>query len=132
MGVTVARRAGARIAIAGAGSANGAARSFLRAELAGIRLVNVERTDELSLELGLRDTDMLVFVADASETADGPRTAAIGAAARDRGILVAAIVVDPGHAETRPGLLAVLRDAADMVMIVREAADVHAVVAALR
>jgi|GEM_PF-3436340 len=125
MGVTVVRRATARIVVTGTAAASAAARSFLRAELDGVRFLDA--TDGAALD----GADMLVFVADAGEVTDEPRTAALAAAARERGILVAAVVAGGDRAGRSP-LLATLRDAADMVMIVREPADVRAVVAALR
>ncbi len=125
MGVTVVRRATARIVVTGTSAASATARSFLRAELDGVRFLDA--TDGAALD----GADMLVFVADADEVTDEPRTAALAAAARERGMLVAAVVAGGDRAGRSP-LLAALRDAADMVMIVREPADVRAVVAALR
>jgi len=121
--VSAERRAGARIAITGAGSASPAARSLLRAELDDVR--------QLASDDTFADADMLVFVADAGESADA-RTAQLAHAARERGLLVAAIVVTRDRTLGRSALLAALRDAADMVMIVRDPSDVHAVIAALR
>ena len=117
-------RTAARIAVAG-----GAARSLLRAELDDVRLVSLGG-GETAAE-ALRDADMLVFVTDGTETPDGARISALASAARERGILVAALIVE--RSRTGPsGLLATMRDAADMVMVVRDPADVPAVVAALR
>ena len=119
-------RAGARIAVSG----GSAARSFLRAELGDVRFVTLASGEDAGA--AVRDADMLVFVADQHEAPDGPRIAALAEAARTRGILVAALVVagEPGSGPS--ALLAAFRDAADMVMVLREAADVQAVVAALR
>ena len=107
-------RAGAQIAVIGTG--------FLAFECA----------QGTQLDDALRDADMLVFVVDAAETADEGRLAAIAATAHDRGILVAALVVGEDRTFGRSALLAALRDAADMVMIVRDRDAVVAVVAALR
>jgi len=128
--VTRVRRAAARIAVTGAGPSAGAARAFLRAELDGVRYQPLEAQSEIDGALG--DADMLVFVAGAAEQVDEKRMHAVASAARGRGILVAAIVLDTGapNAETR--LLASFREAADMVMVVRDSQDAHAVIAALR
>jgi hypothetical protein len=112
--VSPVRRAGAQIALIGAG--------FLAFECA----------EGTQLDDTLRDADMLVFVVEAAETADQGRMAAIATIARDRGLLVAALVVGEDRTFGRSPLLAALRDAADMVMIVRERDAVAAVVAALR
>ena len=119
-------RAAARIAVSG----GSAARSFLRAELADVRFVTFASDEDAGA--AVRDADMLVFVAEQHETPDESRIAALAEAARTRGILVAALVVagDPGSGPS--ALLAMLREAADMVMVLRDAADVQAVVAALR
>jgi cell division GTPase FtsZ len=130
--VNAARRAGARIAVTGVGASSEIARSFLRAELVGVRLVEPGQPDASAAEDALRETDMLVLVADGTETAEDGRAKALAGAARERGILIAAIVVSPDGVLGRSPLLAALRDAADMIMIVRDGADVHAVIAALR
>ncbi|MEA2689929.1 MAG: hypothetical protein QOD51_2536 [Candidatus Eremiobacteraeota bacterium] len=142
MSVSVARRAGARIVVTGTAPPAAAARSFLRAELDDVRFLDVDVLGDVrsagggcavaaDLEDTLRDADMLVFVAGAAETADERRTAALAEAARERGMLVAAVVV--GHDRSgRSALLEALREAADMVMFVRDPDDVHAVVSALR
>lgn len=131
-----AGRAGARIAVTGAVPSSAAVRSFLRAELDGVRLLELgdgeASSDALAFDDALRGADVLVFVGDGSEVAAAEHTAALASAARERGMLVVAIVVDGGLARGPSRLLAVLRDAADMVMILRDAADAHAVVAALR
>ena len=137
-------RAGARIVVAGAARPGTAARSFLRAELDDVRFLDDGRfaDDDRSLDSArtgaaalpddtLRGADMLVFVADAADAVDEPGTVALAQAARERGMLVAAVIV--GHDRTgRSPLLEVLREAADMVMFVRDPGDVHAVVSALR
>jgi len=117
-------RAAARIAVTG----GSAARSFLRAELDDVRFLTPESGEGVE---ALRDADMLVFVADVSETPDDARIARLAAEARERGILVAALIVGVERSGPSP-LLATLREAADMVMVIREAEDVQAVVAALR
>ena len=122
--MSLALRAGARIVVTGA-----AARSFLHAELAGVRYLPFDGGGELGESL--RDTDMVVFVVDAGDAAM-PHAAAVAAAARDRGILVAAIVLSDTALHGRSPLLAALREAADMVMIVRDSQAAHAVIAALR
>lgn len=129
--MNTARRAGARIIVAGAVPPGPAARSFLRAELDDVRLLDAGPPDSADIERALHGADMLVFVAGAAEATDERRTAALADAARKRGMLVAAVVVGNDHAG-RPGLLATLREAADMVMFVRDPDDVHAVVSALR
>lgn len=128
--MTRTRRAAARIAVIGAGPSDAAARAFLRAELDGVRYQPFAETNDLAEALS--DVDMLVFIAGSAESVDEQRTRAVASAARDRGILVAAIVVDTGAPDAGTRLLAALREAADMVMVVRDPADVRAVVAALR
>ncbi len=118
-------RAAARIAVTG----GSAARSFLRAELDDVRFLTPDPGESAE---ALRDADMLVFVADGAETPDGARIAALAEAARSRGILVAAVIVADERNPGRSPLLATLRDAADMVIVIREPGDVQAVVAALR
>lgn len=130
--MNAARRAGARIAVTGVGGSSEIARSFLRAELVGVRLVEPGPADASSAEDALRETDMLVLVADGTDTAEDGRAGALAGAARERGILIAAIVVSRDGVLGRSPLLAALRDAADMIMIVRDGADVHPVIAALR
>jgi hypothetical protein len=124
VGVTLAKRAGARIAVTGAGGASAAAGALLRAELDGVRVID----DAAALD----DADMLVFVADAGDAVDAPRTAAFAEAARERGILVAALVTSADRRRGRSALLAALREAADMVVVVRDRGEVASVVAALR
>ena len=128
--MTRVRRAAARIAVTGAGPSAGAARAFLRAELDGVRYQSLEAQNEF--DRGLADADMLVFVAGAAEQVDEKRMHAVASAARGRGILVAAIVLDTGAPDAETRLLASFREAADMVMVVREPDDVRAVIAALR
>ena len=131
MGVSVARRAGARIVVTGTATPSAVARSFLRAELDEVRFLDAGPTEPADLREALNGADMLVFVAGAADTADENRTAALAEAARERGMLVAAMVV--GHdVPGRSPLLEALREAADMVMFVRDPDDVHAVVSALR
>ncbi len=125
MSIAAARRAGARITVTGT-----AARSFLRAELDGVRFLAPDAVGDLD-EM-LRETDMLVFVTDARDVAQMPHPIAVAEAARDRGILVAAIVVSDKAALGRSPRLAALREAADMVMIVSDAEAARAVIAALR
>jgi hypothetical protein len=75
---------------------------------------------------------MLVLIASADEHAD-EAAARLAGAARDGGLLVAAILVCGDDASAaRSDVLASVRDAADLVMVVREAEDVRAIVAALR
>jgi len=124
------RRAAARIAVTGAGPSDGAARAFLRAELDGVRYEPFAAESEV--DGALRDADMLVFVAGAGEQVDEMRTHAVASAARGRGILVAAIVLDTGASDLQTRLLASFREAADMVMVVRDSQDAYAIVAALR
>ena len=128
--MTRVRRAAARIVVTGAGRSAGAARAFLRAELDGVRYQPLDAQSEFDGALG--DADMLVFVAGAAEQVDQKRMHAVASAARGRGILVAAIVLDTGPPDAETRLLASFREAADMVMIVRDPDDVRAVIAALR
>jgi cell division GTPase FtsZ len=139
VGVSAVRRAAARIAIAGAGTGGSAARAYLRAELEGVRFIAAEggERDGAASALrdgaasALRDADMLVFVAESDEVPDAASTARLAAAAHERGMLVAALLVGPDRGGAS-ALLAVLRDAADMVMLVRDGDDARAVIAALR
>ena len=126
------RRAAASIAVAGAGGSSPTARSFLRAELDGVRFVDAARPDAAWSEETLRETDMLVLVADGAGRIDAGGASALAKVARERGALVAAIIVSPDGLAGRSPVLAALRDAADMVMVVRDSDDVRAVVAALR
>lgn len=129
--MSAVRRAAARIAIAGAGPAASAARAYLRAELDGVRFVAVEDGERDGAASALRDADMLVFVAEAHEVPDAAATARLADAAHERGMLVAALLVGPDRGGAS-ALLAVLRDAADMVMLLRDGDDARAVIAALR
>lgn len=129
--MSVARRAGARIVVTGTAGPSAAARSFLRAELDDVRLLGAGRSYDADAEAALDGADMLVFVAGVADSADEGRTATLAQAARERGMLVAAIVVGTGLPGRLP-LLETLREAADMVMFVRDPDDVHAVVSALR
>ncbi|MDB5069280.1 MAG: hypothetical protein JWM87_391 [Candidatus Eremiobacteraeota bacterium] len=96
-----------------------------------MRFLDAGPAEPADLREALSGADMLVFVAGAADTADQNRTAALAEAARERGMLVAAMVV--GHdVPGRSPLLEALREAADMVMFVRDPDDVHAVVSALR
>ncbi|HEY4439620.1 MAG TPA: hypothetical protein VGN14_04150 [Candidatus Elarobacter sp.] len=113
--------------MAGAGAQSAAAAELLRAELDGVRVL--ARGDAAE---ALRDADMLLFVAGDDEPVDAERTAMLAGAARNDGILVAALIVTSGRAHGASPLLAVIRDAADTVLVVRDAADARAVVAALR
>lgn len=128
--MTRPRRAAARIAVTGAGPSDGAARAFLRAELDGVRYQPFVAEGELDGAIG--NADMLVFVAGAAELVDERRTHTLASAARNRGVLVAAVVLDSGPPAADARLLTAFRDAADMVMIVREPDDVRALIAALR
>ncbi|HWT04538.1 MAG TPA: hypothetical protein VN224_02175 [Xanthomonadales bacterium] len=130
--MNLSRRATARVMVTGAGAATSAARSFPRAELEGVRFLAFEHADDAELRSALRETDIVVFVAGATDAVDERRIAAVADAARERGILVAAVVAIEDRSFGRSPLLAALRDAADMVMLVRDPGDVHAIVAALR
>jgi hypothetical protein len=132
VGVSPSRRAGARIVVTGVGESSATARSFLRAELTGVRLAETQRTGGGAFDETLHDADMLLFVADAGEQSDAERAGLLAEAARERGMLVAAVVVNRERLPGRSPLLAALREAADMVVVVRDPSDVHAVVAALR
>jgi hypothetical protein len=126
------RRRSAEIIVTGIGAGDATASAFLRAELDGVRYVSFERYDDEALEEAFREADMLVFVVGEGEAVDAARTQAVAAAARDRGFLVAALVVeDEEHAAGSP-VLAAVREAADMVVIVREPAAITSIVAALR
>ena len=100
------------------------------ARRAAARIAVVESADDAAGEAAL-GADIVVFVADAGGTLDRARTVRIAENARERGTLVAAIVVDSDR-RIGSALLETLRDAADMVVIVRERADAEAVIAALR
>ncbi|HEX3463072.1 MAG TPA: hypothetical protein VHS78_03330 [Candidatus Elarobacter sp.] len=129
--MSAARRAGARIAVAGVSAASPVARELVRAELDGVRVVGLDaESDGDGVDRALRESDMLVFLADSREIADPSATERLASAAHERGLLVAALLVgtDGGGSE----LLAAVREAADMVMVVRDRDDARAVIAALR
>lgn len=129
------RRAGARIVVTGASPSGTVASSFLRAELDGVHYHALGGANGAEGYGRLEGADMLLFVVDSSEPVDAARTAAVAAAARDRGILVGALVLAGAAAEPQAAgseLLAALRRAADTVVIVRDPHDLRAVVAALR
>jgi hypothetical protein len=130
MAVNAARRASARIAVTGAGAESTAARAYLRAELDGVRFV-APGGDGAAVAGALHDVDVLVFLASAGERADAAVISKLAEAAHERGLLVAALLVGDERGGASP-LLAALRDAADMVMVVRDPDDARAVIAALR
>lgn len=133
MGVTARARAGeAQIAVTGVGGSGTGARAFLRAELGGVRYAELASHDEAPLADALDSADMLVFVADGDDAPDRRRTLAIAEAARRRGMLVAALVAGTEPLGTGAALLTTLRDAADMVVLIRDPRDVLEIVAALR
>lgn len=119
-----ARRARAAIAVAGTNAASAAMRTLLQAELEGVRSVAHERE--------LDGCDMLVFLVDDDDAVDETATFGLAAGARSRGILVAALLVQTQPSLGTSPLLAALREAADMLLIVHDPADLVAVVAALR
>jgi hypothetical protein len=125
------RRRAAEIIVTGIGERDATASAFLRAELDGIRYVSFATYDAPALDDAFRDADMLIFAAGPGEHVDEERTKAIAAAAHDRGILVAALLLEE-LASRGPLELAVVRDAADMVVIVRDRSAIASIVAALR
>jgi hypothetical protein len=80
----------------------------------------------------LDDADMLLFLADADDRIDADALASTAEAARRSGILVASLIVLEEHPSADPDLLAALRDASEMVMVVLEARSVPEILAALR
>jgi hypothetical protein len=83
-----------------------------------------------TVEAALAGADILVFSANEGDVVDAPHVVRLADAARERGILVAATVVAPDDVPPAP-LLAGLRSAVDVVMLVRDASTVPAVLAAL-
>lgn len=130
--MTTAQRRAAQIVVSGGGGTERAAAALLRAELDGIRYVRFSGADAATTEGELPDADMLVFVVDAGEAIDAACTAAIAEVARRRGMLVAALIVHAGASAGPSPTLAALRDAADIVVMPREADDITAILAALR
>jgi phosphoheptose isomerase len=131
MAVNATRRASARIAVTGAGAESTAARAYVRAELDGIRFVAPGGDDGAAVAGALHDVDVLVFLASAGERPNAALIAKVAEAAHERGVLVAALLVGDERGGASP-LLAALRDAADMVMVVHDPDDARAVIAALR
>lgn len=125
------QRRAAEIVVTGVGLGDVTASRFLRAELEGVRYVPFARYDAPALDEAFRDADMLVIIAGANEPVNATRTQAVADAARERGMMVAAMVVEAGIAGGSP-MLAVVRDAADMVVIVRDPAALTQIVSALR
>ena len=125
------RRRAAEIVVTGIGPGDVTASGFLRAELDGVRYAPLTRYDPPAIDEAFRDADMLIFAVGPHEQVDEPRTTAIATAAHERGILVAALLLDElaagGSVE-----LAVLRDVADMVVIVKDSAAIPSIVSALR
>ncbi|MFN2461712.1 MAG: hypothetical protein ABR591_13690 [Candidatus Velthaea sp.] len=122
----------ARIVVTGTGSAEGTARTLLRAELRDVRYVAFPPANGAPPPDLFDGVDMLVFVAHARDTPDAAHTVAVAGVARSRGTLVSAVLVSAEPLVEHSPLLAVLRDAADNVMIVRDAASVPAILRALR
>jgi dienelactone hydrolase len=79
----------------------------------------------------LDDADILLFLADADDPINAGAVASTAAAARRSGILVASLIVLDEHPSADPNLLAALRDASEMIMVVREARSVPEILAAL-
>ncbi len=79
----------------------------------------------------LEEIDVVLFLADAAEGLDRERTLLVAGRARMRGILVAGALVDDGVGEPSDAL-AILREATDMLMIVRDRASIDSIVQALR
>ena len=73
----------------------------------------------------------MLFIAEATEPIDRERTLLVAKRARMRGLLVAAALVAESD-DARSSVLDVLREAVDMLMIVRERASIEAIVTALR
>ncbi len=83
-----------------------------------------------TVEAALAGADILIFSAQPGDVVDAPHVARLAAAARERGILVAATVVAPDDLPAHETLAGV-RAAVDVVMLVRDAETVPAVLAAL-
>ena len=79
----------------------------------------------------LEGIDVVLFLVDAAEELDRDRTLLVAGRARMRGILVAGVLVDDGACK-RSAALAILREATDMLMIVRDRASIDSIVRALR
>jgi predicted LPLAT superfamily acyltransferase len=80
----------------------------------------------------LDDADVLLFLADAQDPVEAAAVASTAAAARRSGILVASLIVLGAHPSADADLLAALRDASEMIMVVREPRSVAEILAALR
>lgn len=129
----VARRAcDADIVVTGVTPESVRARAFLRAEIAGVRYVSFDRMSAVDVEAEFGEADMLLFVVEAAEAFDEERIRAVAQLARRGGMLVAAFVLADAEPAGPSALLAVLRAAADSILIVRDSADLQAVVTALR
>jgi hypothetical protein len=90
------------------------------------------RHGTFAVERPLWDADVLLYLAAADDPVDADAVASTASLARRRGILVAALIVLGDHPSADPDLLAALRDASEMIMIVREACSVPEILAALR
>ncbi len=84
----------------------------------------------LTVDAALAGADILVFSAEPGDSVDAAHILRLADTARARGVLIAGIVIAP---DDRPGapVLAGLRAAVDVVMVVRDARTVPAVLAAL-
>ncbi len=122
----------AQIVVTGVTSAEVMGGAFLRAELDAVRSVRFSDVTSPAIREELDDADMLIFVAEAGESADHERVMAIASIARDDGVLVAAILAGGTELGGASPLLATLRDAADMVVLVKTNQAVRGVIEALR
>ncbi len=123
----------ARILVAGVGGDEAIASAVIRAELLDIRYARYSGDEVASIPRDLDGIDMLVVAATAGRSIDRSALAALAQTARDSGVLIAAIVVmaeahDAGDAVE----LAVLREAVDMLMVVRDADAIPGILRSLR
>jgi hypothetical protein len=131
MGVN-APRADARIVVTGTNGRDSAAKAVVRAELNDVHYVGFAHHTGDAIGAALGAPDMLLFVAGAADPIAAAVVGAVAGAARSQGTLVAALIVEAKAAAPNPALLTSLRDAADMVMIIRDDASIAQIVAALR
>lgn len=78
----------------------------------------------------LEDVDVVLFILDEDERLNRDETLVLAQRARMRGLLVAGVIVDDEQRD-RAQSLATLREATDMLLIVRERASIHSIIAGL-
>ena len=122
----------AQIVVTGVTPAEVMRGAFLRAELDAVRSVRFSELAPAAIRRELGDADMLIFAAEATESADAERVTAIASVAREDGLLVAAVLAGGTELSGASPLLATLRDAADMVVLVKTRDAVRGVIEALR